>query len=83
MAQIHLTEGQLKGLKKKVQAREVAKELGVKESWVKKMEREIASLKKALKALDGQYEKMWPWFQEQQRKEGWDASEDNDGDRSV
>ena len=76
VTKIHMTEKELKRVQKKVQTRQIAAELDVTEAWVKKVEREIASLKKIIKAQNGRYDKIWKWVQEQQRKEGWEDNGD-------
>lgn len=72
---IHMTEKELKRVQKKVQTRQIAAELDVTEAWVKKVEREIASLKNADTGQNRRFNKMWRWANEVWRREGWTDTE--------
>lgn len=86
MGKIHLPGGKkgerlLKRMLKPVKRGEIASELGVSEAWVQQIERRLDKLENAAKGEDSRDDKIWKWVQEQWRKEGWDATEDNIGDK--
>lgn len=73
-------ERQLKGLLRKVQKREVSSELSTSEAWMQNIERRLKKLENAAKGEDSRVDRLWKWMQEEQRRENWDATENNNAD---